>query len=501
MQAAVASGHVKVTEAATEIIRTGGNAFDAVVAAGMASVVAEPGLTSLGGGGFLMSRQTSAPEPVLYDFFVDTPGRELDEQSIEPHFLPVTVQFPGSKQDFNVGHAAVAVPGILRGLLNTHSELGQLPLHEVIAPAVTLARQGLPLNHSQAYILGLLKPIMTLTAAGRSIFEPDGVFVKKGFVFKNPDLANFLEILPQTGDREFYEGTIAKQIVNDMQANGGLLTMADFAEYKIIKRKPLSLLYRGFQLHTNPPPSFGGSLLCLSLQLLQKSMLRKPEFGNPEHVCGLLTLMQHVQKQRETGALFLASGNADDPPDQGLHRIRRAFGGTTHISVLDSAGNAASLTCSNGEGSGYIVPGTGIMLNNMLGEDDLHPDGFHASPPGIRVASMMSPSVLMKNGRVEYVIGSGGSKRIRTAMLQVISNIIDFDMQPGEAVEAPRLHWDGEVTQAEPGFPPDSLTALQKISDVNRWDVKDVYFGGVHAVSATGECAGDSRRSGSAMVI
>jgi gamma-glutamyltranspeptidase/glutathione hydrolase len=159
------------------------------------------------------------------------------------------------------------------------------------------------------------------------------------------------------------------------------------------------------------------------------------------------------------------------------------------------------MTTSNGEGSGYIVPGTGIMLNNMLGEDDLHPDGFHASPPGMRVASMMSPSLLLRGEQIRLVLGSGGSKRIRTAMLQVISHVVDFGMSIKRAVEAPRLHWDGTHVQIEPGFSGTTLTTLQQRWKINQWSVQDVYFGGVNVVSPSGEGAGDPRRGGHALLL
>ena len=155
-------------------------------------------------------------------------------------------------------------------------------------------------------------------------------------------------------------------------------------------------------------------------------------------------------------------------------RVRTSSGGTTHISVTDAAGNAASMSLSNGEGSGYFAPGTGVMLNNMLGEDDLHPEGFHASPPGQRVASMMSPSLLMRDGAVRLVLGSGGSKRIRTALVQVILDFIDFGMDVADAVAAPRIHWDGEHLQLEPGFAPDAVSELQERWSVNCWSERNL---------------------------
>jgi gamma-glutamyltranspeptidase/glutathione hydrolase len=161
----------------------------------------------------------------------------------------------------------------------------------------------------------------------------------------------------------------------------------------------------------------------------------------------------------------------------------------------------ASMTCSNGEGSGYFAPGTGIMLNNMMGEDDLHPDGFHAAPPGERVASMMSPSVLLEGDTPRLVLGSGGSKRIRTAITQVLTRIVDYGLSPEEAVCSPRLHWDGEVLQVEPGFAKEGIAELKKHVPVNVWQEQSMYFGGVHVVVPGREGAGDARRGGSVVVV
>ena len=211
----------------------------------------------------------------------------------------------------------------------------------------------------------------------------------------------------------------------------------------------------------------------------------------------LATVLQQMEALRDQGIDSLANSNGDQL-DPGSAPDRLNSRGTTHVSVVDCEGNVASMTTSNGEGSGYIVPGTGIMLNNMMGEDDLHPDGFHASPPGQRVASMMSPSLLENQGRVELVIGSGGSKRIRTAITQVVSNVVDFGRELREAVEAPRMHWDGETMQVEPGVSESALALLRDRMDVNVWQARNVYFGGVHAVMPAGRAAGDPRRGGAA---
>ncbi len=494
MKGVVASGHRRVTEVACRVLATGGNAFDAAVAAGFASPVAEPALTSLGGGGFLLAH-TAAGHQILFDFFVDTPGRGRPARDREPHFLPVTVRFPASEQVFNVGLGSVAVPGNVRGLLHVHRRLGRLPLAEVLAPAVELAREGTELEERQAYFLALLQPIMTLTPAGRALFALGGRYRGRGERFANPELATFLETLPRDGERELYEGGLAARVARDMREGGGGLGEADLAAYRVVERAPLAGRYRGRTLLTNPPPSPGGVLLALSLRLLEEHSV--VPFGSGEHLATLVAVMREVDLLREREGTDCGA-----PPEAALAaslaRVRRSSGGTTHVSVCDAEGNVASMTTSNGEGSGYVMPGTGIMLNNMLGEEDLHPHGFHAATPGERVASMMAPSILLDGGRVVLALGSGGSKRIRTALLQVVSDVIDFAMDVRSAVEAPRLHWDGRCVQVEPGWSTPALEALRRREAVNLWPVQDVYFGGVHAAAPDGDAAGDPRRGGHA---
>ncbi len=264
----VASGHPQVTEAACIMLRAGGNAFDAVVAAGFAASVAEPTLTSLGGGGFLLAR-TAQGRAMLFDFFVNTPGWGLRMGDIEPHFLPVTVRFPSSEQIFNVGLGSAAVPGTLRGYLHIHRRLGRLPLSEVLEPAIRLGRDGVVINAKQAYLLNLLTPVMTLTPTGQALFAPEGRYLGEGDVQRNPDLAAFLDTLPGEGDQAFYQGELAQRIHQEMREGQGLLTAADLAAYQVIEREPLPVDYRGFRLLTNPPPSFGGSLIALSLRFLE----------------------------------------------------------------------------------------------------------------------------------------------------------------------------------------------------------------------------------------
>jgi gamma-glutamyltranspeptidase/glutathione hydrolase len=473
----VATGHPEVSAAAAEALRAGGSAFDGALAAAFAAAVAEPMFTSLGGGGFLLARVAEG-RATLFDFFVETPGQGLPARELEPHFVPVTVHFPSSQQVFHAGLGSVAVPGTLAGLLHVHARLARLSLAELVAPAVRLAREGVLLNAHQAYVQGLLEPILSLSPAGRAIYTPEGRSLREGERLVNRTLADFLEGLPEHRGRDFYEGGLGRAVARDMHEGQGLLSEADLASYAVVEREPLRFDYRGYRLLTNPEPSLGGPLIAQTLSLLEKRGAWSEGRGSPRALCALAAVMEEVERLRGAGA-----------------------GGTTHVSVCDAAGNAASLSLSNGEGSGYVVPGTGIMLNNMLGEDDLHPDGFHASPPGQRVGSMMSPTLALDADGVRLVLGSGGSKRIRSAIVQVLCAVLDFGAGVREAVKAPRIHWDGEVLQVEPGFAGGVGGGHRRERPLNIWTERSLYFGGVHAVDPRGEGAGDPRREGHAAVV
>ena len=494
-----ATGHQKVSEAAAEVLANGGNAFDAIVAAGFASSAVEPALNSLGGGGFLLGNSVKHGQKLFFDFFVDTPGRGHTNPELEPHFFPVTVSFSGSDQDFNVGLGSAAVPGTLKGLLHIHKRLGRMALKDVVSPAISLAGEHI-LNENQAHFLKLLKPIMTLFPEGRDIYQPDGRYLQVQDTLKNEALKTFLEQIVLDGGESFYYGETAEKIGREMKDGDGLLTREDLTAYQVREHSPMQVQFRDYTLFTAPPPSVGGTLIGLSLSLLSRDDASGYPFGSSEYLLHTTALMQEVERLREQGCItpddyknFLENGLNITKSAENIRLFSR---GTTHMSIADKAGNCASMTCSNGEGSGYFAPGTGVMLNNMMGEDDLHPEGFHSSPPGQRVASMMSPSILVKDDVVKLVIGSGGSKRIRTALSQVLVQITDFKRSLQDAVDAPRLYWDGETLQLEPGFSSEAVKQLEKKVTLNQWEKKGVYFGGVHAVVPGKEGAGDPRRGG-----
>lgn len=463
MKGAVSTGHPLTSASACEALLKGGNAFDAALAAGFTAVVAEPCLASLGGGGFLLAHQAEGGRDVLYDFFVNAPGRGLG--GCKAGLQAVDVKFRSTSQVFHIGMGSVAVPGALKGFLKCHQDLCTMDIRDITGPAVRCLEEGVEVNEFQRYLFEMLMPILTVTEYGRKIF----LGLERGGRFYNPALKEFLAA-PDAWLDTFY-GRGAGQFADRFCSHGGLVTAEDLMEYEVALREPLPCSYRGFEILGNPPPSFGGSLLVMAL-----SMLSGMRFNSADKA-GCLVILADVMAA--------------------MNRSRPGAGGTTHISVVDAVGNAASLTFSNGSNSGIFFGETGVMLNNMMGEDDLFPGGFFTARAGERVGSMMSPALIKKSGGIHAVLGSGGSKRIKTAMLQVIFNLLERGMDAAGAVESPRMHLDdGGVLQLEPGFAQAELEVLAGIYPLNKWDERDLFFGGVHTVMGDLSGWGDPRRGG-----
>ena len=503
MKGVAATGHPLTTQAALDMLQQGGNAFDAAIAAGFASVVTEPALTSFGGGGFFLSHTAKEKKDVLFDFFVNTPGTGRTE-TILPEMTATPIEFPGCTQIFHTGYGSIAVPGVLKGLLHVHASLCTLPLKEIMKPALSCLEEGLEINARQEIFLNLLRPIMTSSAYGRSMYMRNGRYVQLGDKVYNPALKDFCHKLAE-GKADIYSGETAAALSQTMKKNGGMVTKDDLEAYSVIEREPLRIHYRDRVIHTNPPPSTGGILLALGLSLLGEVNLAACSRESEAFYVSLIEAMKEMTtfSPGQKGKLLLYPGlGAKQSPSVQAYlkniadRVPLSSRGTTHISVIDNEGNAASMTTSNGSGSGCHIPGTGIMLNNMMGEDDLHPGGFHASPPNKRVSSMMIPTIVMKRGRVDCALGSGGSKRIRTAVLQALINIIDYAMPIEKAIESHRVHYEDGTVHIEPGMSDSLLQQLQKHYKINRWDRKDMFFGGVHCAGSTMDGWGDSRRGG-----
>jgi gamma-glutamyltranspeptidase/glutathione hydrolase len=384
-----------------------------------------------------------------------------------------------------------------------------VPMRRIVEPAAAAARDGVRLDRLQSYIFGIVAPIYLATPGARALYaspaDPRRLY-SAGERMRQPELADALELLAIEGDRLFYEGEMARALVALCEHGGGQLGASDLAGYRACRRAPLRRDYRDARLYLNPPPSSGGLLIAFALALLEQQDLRGSAFGAPEHLLTLARVMEQTNLAR-------GCGPADERllHDDWVARYRRAVHGrplaargTTHISVLDARGNAASLTLSNGEGCGQVLPGTGIMLNNMLGEEDLNPEGFHRWREDVRVSSMMAPTIAEHAGRL-IALGSGGSNRLRTAILQTLGNLVDFGMTPEAAVAAPRIHVERGKIGIEPGFAADAVRVLaDHWPDHQLWDDLNLFFGGTHTVVYDGRRfagAGDPRRGGVLRIV
>ena len=506
----ISAGHPETARAGAIILEAGGNAFDAAIAAFLASFVCEPTYVSAGGGGFMLAH-TQTGKTTLFDFFAQTPLYKRPVSELD--FKKVTLHFGGNTQDFHVGVAAVATPGNIAGAFHIHRKLGSLPFKVIAEPAIQLAKTGVPITPFQHYTMNLLQPIMTASAQGRAIFTTpaNGSLKPAGSTLFIEHLHDALYNLAHEGERLFYEGEIGKQIAADCAARGGYLTLDDLRSYRVIERQPLQTAYRDMALFTNPPPSSGGALIAFALLLMEKFNVAKSfPIGTTDYMrffADVFHLTNLARKHLFDAHIYepdvLQNLLSPDALNQYAEPISSRLGNTTHLSVADAKGNTAGLTHSSGAGSDYYVPQTGIMLNNMLGEADLNPHGFHRWHKNRRLSSMMSPTLLLhKQTGSQIMLGSSGSSRIRSALVQVISHLTDRGMPLADAINYPRLHLENTLLNIEHGFNADTAQQLilPKGWQKSVWQQTNMYFGGVNAVSALANtgfaAAADERRSG-----
>ena len=465
MRGAVAAGHPLTAEAGACVLEAGGNAVDACVAAACVSWVCESPLTGPGGGGFMLVHDTDGRSR-LFDFFVTVPC----ESSGGGDLLRLEIDFDGDTQQvFQTGPAAVAVPGVALGLETAHRSVGSLPWADLVAPAARLARDGFELSPPQGYLHRILDGLLRHSPEGDAMYRGgDGGPLRAGERVVLPDFASTLERIAAEGADVLYRGDLARRIVDHVRAGGGGLRLEDLDGYRVVEREPHASAYRGHELRTNPPPSSGGALIAFGLDALGD---RDP---------GPVAVVEAMEAQEAARGGGLLSG-------------------TTHISVVDADGAAASLSASLGSGSGVVVPGTGIHLNNMLGEADLAGD----AQPGERLTSMMAPSVVLRDGRTRLVVGSAGSARLRGAILQVVANVVGRGMGVEDAVDAPRVHAEGGVVYCEDAAAADTIEATGR--EVVRFRRHNLFFGGVSAVEVRADgtlaAAGDPRRGGAGVVV
>jgi gamma-glutamyltranspeptidase/glutathione hydrolase len=372
----------------------------------------------------------------------------------------------------------------------------------------------------------LLEPLYFHTEEMRQIFQKNGRMIHPGERLHIPHLADTLTDLAQEGEELVRNGRLAQAILADQQSNGGLLTAYDLEAYQVYKVQSIRLPYRDYEILLPPPSSTGGVLTAFTLKLMARFHVGQHRHGSANHLRLLFELMAATSRARP----FWDGWNDTLPAGEAINRFLRddfiqvfqeqvqaslasrhaspvipepkGPPDTSHLSVIDGDGLAVSLTNTAGESAGYVVPGTGYIPNNMLGEADLHPNGFHTRAAGQRIPTMMTPTIVLKDGHTRLVVGSGGSIRIRSAILQVLSNLLDFGMVLNEAVNTARVHLEDGVLQCEAGYDAAAVNELEAMGyPVNRWQKRSIYFGGAHSVSRTENgrlvAAGDNRRGGS----
>lgn len=444
MRGAIAAGHPLTAEAGAHVLRDGGNAVDALLAAAFAAFVTEGPLTGPAGGGFLLVRGPGEDTTLLDCFFAVPEARLGDMEKVVVDFADAGTQV------FHVGEGSVAVPGLVAGLVEAHRRFATFDWADLVEPARELADQGVPCDEPRAFLHDILSPILLRDEGGRRVYG-DPARVETGELcstlerIRDVGAAAVIELLPEYAD--------------------------DLAEYKVVDRAPLETALAGHSVFTTPPPSRGGAIVVEILERL-----------------GAITEPSADDVAKAIGEAYRASGSGK-------------LTGTTHISVVDQSGRAAALSSTLGSGSGLFRGGT--QMNNMLGELDVI--GHEPRAAGTRLPSMLTPTLVLRDGRARLVLGSAGSVRLAGAIAQVAWQVVGRSSPVGEAIDAPRLHVEGDTLHVEGGRPEETIAGLEESWDVVRWAGRNLYFGGVQAVELdpTGvlSAAGDPRRGGVGVVV
>lgn len=513
----VAAGDPQTAEAGAQLLREGGNAIDAGVASAFAAFVCELPLCSpLGGGVCVVERGNG--DALAFDMFARTPGlsRDAAPPSVARDFGPIEVNFGAAAQVFHIGRASVAVPLALSGLLDLHKRFGSRPLEAVLAPAIALGKHGYILGKGCGYVFDILGPIINRTPEGRALFaHADGTIGGVGSHLTNVDLA---QTLTDIGKRPARVADIYDALAVEFGPHrGGLITPEDAKGAIMTEHAPVGVPHGDWHLVTMPFPSTGGLLVALGLRLLEG--VGQYGFKSKEHLLlvgrvqeALLAERDDTFRDRVSDPALARAMLADERLKVERAKARSKLGSTTQISAIDAHGNAVSMTLTNGEGSGYVLAGTGMMTNNILGEEDLHPKGFHKDAPGTPINTMMAPTILSR-GSDRIALGSGGSNRLRTAILQTIAGLLEFGKSADESVHAPRLHIEIDRETNLPKLAFEAAGLAPEVSEALKaayppapaaFEAPNLYFGGVHCALRLGdtfEGVGDDRRGGARVVV
>ena len=487
----VVSANAIASEIGTDIMQQGGNAIDAAVATAFALAVNHPTAGNIGGGGFIVYRPTEG-DPITYDF------REMAPAAAFPEMWLVDGEYSFEKH--HLSYWSVGVPGTVAGLYLAWQDHGKLPWKALVQPAIDLAEGGIEVSNHLAASLQRVLPRMQKYPGSIKKFTDKGTPFDPGHIWKQPDLAASLKRIANNGPDGFYKGKTAELLVADMQANDGLITLEDLANYRAKKRQPVFGDYRGYRIISMPPPSSGGTILIEMLNILEGFPLRKYGSGSADTLHLMTEAMRRAYEDR---ARYLGDPDYDDsiPLDRLLSKSyadqlrstiqldkastsnpatvnqKEESPETTHFSVVDQDRNAVALTYTLefGYGSGIVAPGTGFLLNNEMGDFNAGPgittdQGLIGTPsnlagPGKRMLSSMTPTVVEKDGELFMVTGTPGGRTIINTVMQTIINVVDHDMNAQEAIDAGRIHhqWLPDRISHEAGrFSEDTLAELKQ---------------------------------------
>ena len=492
-QGMVVSQRKIASEVGAQILKEGGNAVDAAVATGLALAVVLPRAGNLGGGGFMIIHLKEEDRNIAIDYREKAPSGAFRDL-----FLDENGNYDKKKAQFSL--LSAGVPGSVAGFHHALMNYGTLSWEEVLKPAIRLAEEGFEIPHDLANTLASKRYRARLSsneAAAKVFYKEDKSLYKAGEILVQNDLANTLKQLSEFGPDAFYKGEIAKLIVKEMERNGGLITLEDLSNYQIAERKPLNGQYKDYKIVSMPPSSSGGTHLIQMLNMLEEFPIKEMGFGSAESIHILAEVMKRAYADRSkylgdtdfykvpsslTSKDYAKSLNAFiskgkiTPSDEisAGNPFPYESPDTTHFSVMDSFGNAVSntYTLNFSYGSGMMIPGTGMLINNEM--DDFSskpgtPNGYgllgseaNAIEGNKRPLSSMTPTIIFKNDEPYMVFGSPGGSRIITTVLQVALNVMDHDMNIAQAVHSPRIHhqWLPEILMIESGFGPDTERLL-----------------------------------------
>ena len=489
----VSSQRMLSSQIGAQILSQGGNAVDAAVATGIALAITLPRAGNLGGGGFMLVHMANSDQTIAIDY------REMAPKAAHRDmYLDENGDVDNKKARFS--HASIGVPGTVAGLAHALEKYGTMSWKEVLAPAIKLAEEGILVSYDTSESFKSRQKLLTANeATAQTFFKKNGVPYEAGEVLVQSDLANTLKHLAEHGPEEFYQGKIAELIAEDMEKHDGLITLEDLANYKVVEREVVRTTYRGYEVVSMPPTSSGGVHVAQMLNILEQYPVKENGSGSAQNIHLLAESMKLAYADRSE---YLGDPDHVDVPIKGLTSkayaqelaakisLNKALPSskikpgkpapyespeTTHFSVMDKFGNAVAntYTLNFSYGSGIVIPGTGIIMNNVM--DDFSskpgvPNGFgliggeaNSIQPTKRPLSTMTPTMILKDGKPFVVLGSPGGSRIITTVLQVVMNIIDHDMNIAEAVHAPRIHhqWLPDQLELEPGFSPDTVKILE----------------------------------------